>query len=619
MERWRDGRRAVPARLAGRRESAWAPQLLRLALVPGVVLACLALAATAPLQRLALPCLDLGWQLLRGLPPADGEDKGRQVLIVGIDEASIAASGKPFALMHGELAQLLDGLRLGGASAVGLDLVLPLRSHAALLPGASRQLALALASVRDHGMPLVIGAPPTAAAAADDAARLYAAIVGEAGLASLQVPQDVDGVLRRAPAVAAGAGAATQGDWPALSAQLAAQLGAPVRAGYVDFRLGAPFDYVSLAHVLALVRQGDHDRLRTLFGARVVLVGAILPDQDRQRLPVALAGWERGTTTAGVVFQAQLLRSQLAQRMVQPLWLAEAGVALVAGLLLWRLRHRPRAATLAAASMAVLAATLTLLGLYYRWLALPLACWLVLLAGVAWCWWRAYRDQRAGQRRLRSIFAGYVSPAILETIVSGDLRAGLASQRQPLAFLFADLRGFTALCAVLPPEQVIALLNRYYAAITVPLHHHGGTIDKFSGDGVMVFFGAPAPSANPCRDALLAAHGVLDALALLNAELAREGRAPLRAGIGIAYGDAVLGNVGTPERHDYTATGAATALAAHIQQHCKRTPHALLMAREVLVRAALAPAAAAGYVLLDCDLDKHGQVALAAYPDVKGS
>ena len=577
-----------------------------------LALACLGLAATAPLQRLALPCLDLGWRLLRQLPPSSQPDgTAAEVVIVGIDEASIGASGKPFALMQGELAELLDGLSMGAARAVGFDLVLPAHSYPALLPQASRQLALALAQTRSQ-LPLVIGAAaPLTTAAAGDAARLYGAIVGETGLATLQVPQDADGGLRRAPATD------TQ-SLPPLTAQLAAALGAPVSDGWVDFRLGAQFSYIPLSRVLALVRAGDRAGLQALVRARVVLVGAILPDQDRQRLPVALASWDAGDTTPGVVFQAQLLRSQLAQRMVQPAPLATAGTALWFAWLMWRLRRRPRIASAAALVLAAAAAALALLALYHGDLVLPIAPWLVLASGVAWSWWRAYRDQRAGQRRMRSIFAGYVSPAILDTILSGDLRAGLVSQRQPLAFLFADLRRFTAMCNAMAPEQVIAMLNRYYAAITVPLHHHGGTIDKFSGDGVMVFFGAPAPSDNPCRDAVLAAHGVLAALETLNAELAREGQATLQAGIGIAYGDAVLGNVGSAERHDYTATGAATALAAHIQQLCKSTPYALLVERSVLQRAALPAALAAGYTLLEQPIDKHGQVALAGYPVLKG-
>ena len=80
----------------------------------------------------------------------------------------------------------------------------------------------------------------------------------------------------------------------------------------------------------------------------------------------------------------------------------------------------------------------------------------------------------------------------------------------------------------------------------------------------------------------------------------------------------MLGNVGSADRHDYTATGAATALAAHIQQFCKTTGHALLVERSALEHAALPPALRSGYALLERHLDKHGPVALAGYPALKG-
>lgn len=568
-----------------------------------VVALCIALAASAPAQRLRHAALDFGWLLLRAWPaPAAAPE----VLIIGIDSDAIAASGKPFALMQDELALLCDALRHAGVRAAGFDLILPLNGYQQLVPGASERLALALARLRDSA-PLVLGVLDEPPAAGNAAGRLYYAIAGRAGLASLQVPLDSDGVLRRSPVE-------QQGATPPLSIQLMSRMGQPGAPGLVDFRLGAPFTYIPLARVLSSMRAGDHAALRALLGGKVVLIGAILPDQDRQRLPVPLAAWDHSDSTPGVVFQAQLLRLQLAQRMVQPAPLAAATAAVLAGLLMCALRRRPLACLLAAlaAGLALAGAALALLAAGAD--ASPIAAWLVLACGTAWSWWRAYRAQRDGQRRTRAIFAGYVSPAILETILSGDLRAGLASRRQPLAFLFADLRGFTAFCAVTPPEQVIAFLNRYYAAITPPLHQYGGTIDKFSGDGVMVFFGAPAPSDNPCRDALLAAHGVLAALAALNVELVAEGRQPVSAGIGIAYGDAVLGNVGSAQRHDYTATGAATTLAAHLQQLCKHLPYTLLAERSVLERAALPPALHQQYQQLEHNLEKHGAVALAAFP-----
>lgn len=590
----------------------WRPGVKHCLQALAIALACHALSLSAPAIRAEQACTDLAFRWLRVLAPAPATDP-QTVAIVGLDEASIHASGKPLALMLDEFADLLDGLGSGQARAVGIDLVFPQQSYELLQPGASRRLALAIARLHSQ-MPLALGVAGMQTAVAGDAASLYAAVAGDDGLASLQVPLDSDGRLRRIAATPA----MTAAGLAPLSLHLARQLGLPPRTGIVDYSIGKPYTYVPLHRVTALARANASAELQRLFAGKVVLVGAVLPDVDRQYLPLNLAQWEYGGSSAGVVFQAQAVRSLLARRMITPLpWLA-AAAALAAALLCWSLRRQPILLTATAAAVALMAGVASIVLLAQGWQVAPLSVWLVAVLCPTAAWWRAFRHHRNEQQRVKSIFAGYVSPAILDTILSGVLSNGPQSQRAPLAFLFADIRGFTAFCAERTPEQVIAFLNRYYAAVTVPLHQHGGTIDKFSGDGVMVFFGAPLPSANPCRDALRAAIGMLDALAQLNRELAAEGLAPVRVGIGIAHGDAVLGNVGSAQRHDYTATGAATTLAAHIQQHSKEVAQDLLVERGSFEQAGLAPQLATRFSFIPVTLKKHGHLELAAYSSPAG-
>lgn len=572
-----------------------------------LTLACYALSLSAPAARAELAWTDLSFRWLRQFNPAP-KTATPEVVIVGLDQASISASGKPLALMLDEFSALLDGLASGKPRAVGIDLVFPDHPYDSLQPGASRRLALAIARLRGESV-LALGVAGAQASEAGSAAALYAAVAGADGLAALQVPLDSDGHLRR---IASNASMQATGLAP-LSLHLARQLGLPAREGMVDYTLGSAYTYIPLHRVASLARTEARQELQRLFAGKVVLVGAVLPDVDRQALPLQLAQWEHGPSSPGVVFQAQAMRSLLAQRMITPQpWLA-AALALATALLCWRLRHQPLLLTAAAGALALAAGSASIAALACGWQVSPLAAWLVAALMLLGAWGQAVRHQRAEQQRIKSIFAGYVSPAILDTILSGALRAGPHSQRAPLAFLFADIRGFTALCAERTPEQVIAFLNRYYAAVTVPLHQHGGTIDKFSGDGIMVFFGAPLPSANPCRDALLAGLGMLEALQQLNRELAAEGEAPIRIGIGIAHGPAVLGNVGSPQRHDYTATGAATTRAAHIQQYSKEVAQDLLVERSSLELAALDPALAARFAFISVNLEKHGSIELAAY------
>ncbi|MGZ8318488.1 MAG: CHASE2 domain-containing protein [Telluria sp.] len=566
--------------------------------------ACLgvALAQAAPSRHVELQWLDASFRMLamwRTQPAAP------EVVIVGVDQASIDQSAKPFALMLDEFALALDAMRLGAARAVGVDLVFPANDHEQLVPGASRRLALAIGRLRSTA-PVVLGTLG-AAGAPDTAAARYLAMAGIDGEGLLQVAADADGSLRRIED-AGGAAPPTL-----LSTRLAVRLGQTAAAGIVDFALGGPFDYIPMHRVVALARSGDSAALRASFAGKVVMLGVILPDQDRQRIPVRLASWENGTSVSGVVFQAQAVRSLLQQRIIDSAPWLSAVAALLAAAAIWLARAKLRHALAAAAvlTLAILAGSVALLAAGTQVPVLPPLLAAGLLAGGLWA--RDYARQFAEQRRIRSIFAGYVSPAILDTILSGALENGMAGRRQPLAFLFADIRGFTAFCAATPPEQVIAFLNRYYTAVTEALHRHGGTIDKFSGDGIMVFFGAPQSSANPARDAVLAALAMLDALQALNAELASEGRAPVAVGIGIAYGDAVLGNVGSALRHDYTATGAATTLAAHIQQYCKQVPHSVLVEQGAFELAALPPELQARFETMTVNLDKHGEVALSGY------
>lgn len=567
----------------------------------------MALARSAPFAGLQLQWLDASFGVIREWreKPASND-----VVIVGVDAASIGASGKPFALMLEEFALALDGLRLGGARALGVDLVFPTNPFEQLVPGAARRLALAIGRLRATA-PVVLGRLDAAGQGAGAAAGLYAAVAGTRGEGLLLVPADADGSLRRI--------SDDRRDDPKLDVQallaprLAARLGQRPSGGIVDFALGRRFDYVPLQTVVDLVRRDDRAGLRLRFAGKVVLMGAILPDQDRQRLPVRLANWEEGRSTSGVVFQAQAVRSLMQHAMIRSLPQAADVLALLAIGLVWRLRRRAKLAAAAALALAAMVLGVSVL-LLSAGIHMPVAPALLALSfGVGVLGVQAHARQLAEQRRLRSIFSGYVSPAILDTILSGQLKDGRAGTRQPLAFLFADIRGFTAFCSVTPPEQVIAFLNRYYSAITPALHRYGGTIDKFSGDGIMVFFGAPQRSENPARDAVEAALAMLEALGAFNAELAAAGAKPVAIGIGIAYGDAVLGNVGSPLRHDYTATGAATTLAAHIQQHCKQVPHPLLVEQAAFELAQLAPPQRKRFTTMAVELEKHGPMVLAAY------
>jgi class 3 adenylate cyclase len=187
------------------------------------------------------------------------------------------------------------------------------------------------------------------------------------------------------------------------------------------------------------------------------------------------------------------------------------------------------------------------------------------------------------RRRLRGVFGGYVSPQVMVEIELGRLE-GRASTRAFLCVLFLDVRGFTTRSETMAPEPLIDLLNGLFEASTDAIHAQGGTVNEFTGDGLMAFFGAPAPLANPCEPAFDAARDILGRLEKLNADLVRRGVEPLAIGLGLACGDAVVGHVGAERRHAYTAIGDCVNVAARLEGLTKALGYPLILSSAVAAR-----------------------------------
>ncbi len=185
------------------------------------------------------------------------------------------------------------------------------------------------------------------------------------------------------------------------------------------------------------------------------------------------------------------------------------------------------------------------------------------------------RKKLEAQRRL---LQRMVSPAVLDQIDPNSLQIG--GKKQDITILFADVRGFTAYSEQHTPEDLVAVLNRYLAGAAEAVLANEGTVDKFLGDAVMAWFNAPLPQPDHTLRAVKTALGIRDAVAALHKELPPE--AHLDFGVGIHYGDAVLGWIGTEKRLEYTAISDSVNTTKRIQENCARNQ--ILISRDAYER-----------------------------------
>lgn len=190
--------------------------------------------------------------------------------------------------------------------------------------------------------------------------------------------------------------------------------------------------------------------------------------------------------------------------------------------------------------------------------------------------YRYLRESRR-ERRMRELFGRYVSRDVLQEILRHPEEVALEGRERTASVLFTDIRGFTATSAGAEPRQVIAWLNEYFAAMSEVIDRHGGFLNKFIGDGLMVVFGAPV-SEGEQRDAERAVATALDMvkrLEGLNAEYERRRQAgawrpPIRIGLGIHTGKVAAGNVGSPARLEYSVIGETVNLAARLESSTRK-------------------------------------------------
>lgn len=513
--------------------------------------------------------LDQQFELFRQYRP---QPLNNDVVIVGIDEKTFATFKEPFALWHPHLGKFLRAMALARPSALGLDIVLPKHSYHFLLPQYDQSLLLGLIAIKP-------AAPVFLAQNMDPEGNLnqifapYISIAGKNSLASVMVCLDDDGIARRldpssCPQLA---------QFPTMSGKMASQIGVQrENTGLIDFAVGASFDYVPFVEVLDWLDQNNEQQLAALFRDKPVLLGVILPYEDRLTMPVALLRDEPATRAVpGVLLHAQALRSLMAQGMIHPV--PQYYLFLLAGCaaLFWFGGNGfKKGSAFTMFPLVMLSVSFWLLGknLYF-----PVSS--IIGSGALAFASRLSLDtilQIREKRFIRDAFSSYVSPHILQEIVAGRLSQNLGGTRRKVCVLFSDIRNFTTRSEGLSPEALIGLLNEYFSEMTQAIHNHEGTVDKFIGDGMMAFFGAPNDLDCPEINAIRAAQEMLARLKLVNSSLQSRGIEPITIGIGLHAGEVVIGHVGSATRHEYTAIGDVVNTASRLEGLTKELKYPII-------------------------------------------
>lgn len=217
------------------------------------------------------------------------------------------------------------------------------------------------------------------------------------------------------------------------------------------------------------------------------------------------------------------------------------------------------------------------------WIPLTGACLTVAMIYLAQGAVAFFSEQRQ-RRELKTAFSKYVSPAVVDQMIDNPGRLQLGGERRELSIVFTDLAGFTTIAENMDPERVSGIVNRVLAEMTDVILRHSGTVDKFLGDGIMAFWGAPVPDGKQAEKAVRASIEMQEKMAALRAEVQRETGAELRMRIGINRGECIVGNMGGNNRFEYTAVGDTVNLASRIEGVNK------LYGTEVLLSAAVAEA-----------------------------
>jgi adenylate cyclase len=319
------------------------------------------------------------------------------------------------------------------------------------------------------------------------------------------------------------------------------------------------YRYYSISDIMA-----DRIKPGELKG-KIALIGTTAPGLlDLRATPV-------GEAYPGVEIHANLITGMLdgAVKMKPPFVLgAEVVLLLVSGLVMVLLLPllSPLRATLASLAVLLFVVTVNLAFWQYGNLVLPLATSILMVMTLfALNMSYGYFVESRTKRQFTELFGQYVPPELVEEMSRDPEAYSMDGRKMELTVLFSDIRGFTSISEGLEPDELTHLMNEYLSAMTEVVRKNRGTLDKYIGDAIMAFWGAPVSDPQHARQAIVTAMQMQAALPAVNKAFAAKGWPEIRIGVGVNTGEMTVGDMGSTVRKAYTVMGDAVNLGSRLE------------------------------------------------------
>ena len=548
---------------------------------------------------------ELRWRIFgNSYPPGTSA-----AVVVALDEETFRTppfDGTPSVTWTREIGQVLSAIIEGGAKVVGFDVVFPTSIEQSAVPFGEETLGARLRGFdREYLRALALGARAGKVVLGQvqhqDRPLLpspgqRAAVGFGRNIRALNVHSDPDDVIRRVPMSFEVDGESV----PSMAAELVARAAAPASDAVVarpprqtpgmltlNFQGGADdIPTYSLADLYACASKGDKEFFKRHFGGKIVLIGTVLDLEDRKitskrfatapegaraercALPIPAAGQKFARDSiAGVYIHATAVNN-----LVRNDGLIEFGRI---GAAISSFAFAALAATAALTFGPVSAAAATI-GLAVAWiagatlafrhaLALPLiepvtAGVAALLATIGYRFVIADK----GKRLLRQSFGLYLAPAVIEKMLSSNRPPALGGEMRNVTVYFSDIADFSSIAEKIAPAELVAAMNEYLSAMTDVIEAHGGFVDKYFGDAIVAVFGAPLDDPDHATHAVHTALRCAASLGTLERVNAAFG-STVRQRIGLNSGEALVGNIGSRRRFNYTVMGDMVNLASRLE------------------------------------------------------